>query len=92
MKRGSHPLDPRGLILEAYAIEGIVEADCRSIFFDWAMGLPVGTDPAAAAEAVRLAYAGPDDHPMTALLLEASTRGPGGRPSRRRRLRESGET
>ena len=34
--------DPRNLIREAYRIEGITLADCRSIFLDWALGLKDG--------------------------------------------------
>jgi hypothetical protein len=68
----SHPLDPRGLIREAYRIEDIGTEDCRSIFFDWAMGLAPGVDPGEAAQALRAAYAVPEDHPMTALLDEAA--------------------
>ena len=30
--------DPRGLIYESYRIEDVTEAQCRSIFFDWALG------------------------------------------------------
>ena len=37
--------DPKGLIRESYAIEGISDAECRSIFMDWAMSLPVGMAP-----------------------------------------------
>ncbi|MEM6358330.1 MAG: hypothetical protein AAF844_21940 [Pseudomonadota bacterium] len=92
-KPGSHPLDPRGLISEAYRIEGITAEDCRSIFFDWAMGLAPGIDPGEAA-AVLKAHHGEHsaDHPMTRLLdeamLQAST---GMRPSRRRRARQNGD-
>jgi hypothetical protein len=64
--------DPRGLIREAYRIEGIGAADCRSIFLDWALGLPAGTAPAEAAAALLAAHAPPADHPMTALLREAA--------------------
>ena len=35
MKKGAHPADPRGLILEAYNIEDLSEKDCRTIFLDW---------------------------------------------------------
>ncbi|MEL6336723.1 MAG: hypothetical protein AAFS07_01655 [Pseudomonadota bacterium] len=79
MKPGSHPLDPRGLIREAFAIEGIGPEDCRSIFFDWAIGLAADVDPGEAAAVLRTAYAAPEGHPMTVLLLDAATREPGGR-------------
>ncbi len=67
-----HPHDPRGLIREAYRIDGIGAADCRSIFFDWALGLPADTDPAEAARALMQHHADePADHPMTVLLRQA---------------------
>lgn len=82
-------MDPRGLIREAFRIEGIGPEDCRSIFFDWAMGLAPGTDAAAAAKALRAHHAdAPDGHPMIALLQQAETEqsaGGRGRASRRRR-------
>ncbi len=74
--------DPRELIREAYRIEGIGPADCRSIFLDWALGLPAGTPPAEAAAALLAHHAPPADHPMTALLREAAG-GPAGRGRRR---------
>ena len=62
-------LDPRGLISEAYAIEGVTEADCRAIFFDWALGQSDGSDLRPVIEKL-LALNGADmpDHPMTAVL------------------------
>ncbi|MCA2010604.1 hypothetical protein [Pararhodobacter sp. CCB-MM2] len=64
------PDDPKGLIREAYKIEGISEAECRSILIDWALSLPDGSDYTASA--ARLAQADrPADHPMT-LLLDAA--------------------
>lgn len=81
-------MDPRGLITEAYKIEGVHEADCRSIFFDWALGLAPEVDARAAIEALLQAHADkPDDHPMTAVLregLETSAR-----PRRRRRREDA---
>jgi len=62
--------DPRGLIREAYRIEGITPAECRSIFLDWALGLSDGVTDAA--RALHAAYAPRfPDHPMTRLLAEA---------------------
>ena len=37
--------DPKGLIREAYRIEGITLGECRSIFLDWALSLPDGVEP-----------------------------------------------
>ncbi|MEI4486328.1 hypothetical protein V8J36_09000 [Frigidibacter sp. MR17.14] len=61
--------DPKGLIRESYRIEHIGEAECRSIFLDWALSLPAGTD-AGAAMARLLARHGEAEagHPMSALL------------------------
>jgi len=86
VSRGAHPDDPRGLVAEAYRIEGLGVEDARSIFFDWALGLPAGADSRSAAGRL-LAHHGaePAEHPMTRLLLEAETQAEtGGRPSRRR--------
>jgi len=81
-KPTKHPDDPRDLIGEAYRIEGIGREDCRSIFFDWALGLPEGRDAAEAAAALIAHHAGqPADHPMTGLLREAIE----GTATRRRR-------
>lgn len=61
--------DPKGLIREAYRIEGIGLAECRSIFLDWALSLPAGVDPAAAMRRLLADHDAPD-HPMTAVLAE----------------------
>lgn len=66
------PHDPKGLIAEAYNIVGITKGECRSIFLDWALGVPAGQE---ALDHVRahLKQLGPDlsDHPMTQVLQEA---------------------
>lgn len=66
--------DPRGLIRESYRIEGITEGECRSIFLDWAISVPVGEDSSAHIRALLHRY-GKDatDHPMTDVLQEALT-------------------
>lgn len=71
MARETHEFDPRGLIGEAYAIENIVIEECRSIFFDWALGR-ADTPEAAEQIAALLATYGEahPDHPMTAVLRE----------------------
>jgi len=80
---GKHPCDPTDVIHEAFRIDNIGAAECRAIFFDWAMGLDAGLDLVAAAKALHaeLAAANPD-HPMTALLAEAAR---GAAPLRGRR-------
>ncbi|MCI4661492.1 MAG: hypothetical protein MRY63_06665 [Neomegalonema sp.] len=75
-------LDPRGLIADAYRIEGIGAPDCRSIFLDWALGLPDGTDMEAARSALHARYgAQAPEHPMSKVLAES----PPARKGRRRR-------
>lgn len=71
MRKGELDVDPRGLIHESFRIEGITPQDCRTIFLDWALGLPEGTDPLEAI-AVALAHYRPQfpGHPMIAVLEE----------------------
>ncbi|MFT7060616.1 MAG: hypothetical protein ACJASV_003140 [Pseudorhodobacter sp.] len=63
--------DPKGLVRESYLIEGITAPECRSIFVDWALSLPVGVDTSPALEHLIAVYT-PDnpDHPMNAVLSE----------------------
>ena len=60
-------LDPKGLIADAYKIDGIVAAECRSIFLDWALsyqGVPaVGIAALLARHTDEAA-----DHPMSVTL------------------------
>ena len=66
------PNDPKGLIREAYRIEGISLPECRTIFLDWALGVPSDADPRLAVTALLERYAGErQDHPMTDTLKEA---------------------
>jgi hypothetical protein len=63
--------DPKGLVRESYAIEGITLAECRSIFLDWALSLGPGLSVQEAVAALLAHYAGADPgHPMTATLKE----------------------
>ena len=80
--------DPKGLIRESYAIEGISAPECRSIFFDWALSLAGGTDEREAIR-VLLAHYGAEaaGHPMTRVLTDglapsATPRRHGGRDAR----------
>lgn len=68
--KGDH-LDPKALIQEAYQIDGIGLPECRSIFMDWALSMPSGTDTKAALTDLLTRYS-PDngDHPMTVVLTE----------------------
>ena len=81
------PHDPKGLVREAFAMEGLGAPECRSIFLDWALSLPDGADLRPAIRAL-LARHGAPGHPMEAVLraaLEASPtpRRRGGAASRR---------
>jgi hypothetical protein len=63
--------DPKGLVRESYAIEGITLPECRSIFLDWALSLGPETPVSRAAAALLAHYGAPNpDHPMTATLKE----------------------
>ncbi len=69
--KGDLEVDHKGLIREAYRIEGITAPECRSIFLDWALSLPEGQDSTAAMRQLLDLYgAGTPDHPMTAVLTE----------------------
>lgn len=81
--KGRLAIDPRGLIFEAYRIEGIGPEECRSIFLDWALGTALGADMQAMLTALLDEYAPANPaHPMTAVLregLEKADRKMGGR-------------
>jgi hypothetical protein len=65
------PMDPKGLITESYRIEGITEPECRSVFLDWALSLPVGQEVPGAITEMVARYGGDNpDHPMTRVLRE----------------------
>jgi len=68
MNKGT-PDDPKGLILEAYRIDGITASECRSIFLDWALSLPDGADARAVIPRLLDTY-GISDHPMDGVLRE----------------------
>ena len=70
MKKGT-PEDPKGLISEAYRIEGITAGECRTIFLDWALSLPDGADSRAVLAVLVDRYAtDAPDHPMTQVMRE----------------------
>jgi len=71
MVRSNDPNDHKGLILEAYRIDGITLPECRSIFLDWALSLPDDRDQAQALTELHASYAAQEpDHPMTQVLAE----------------------
>ncbi|MEM6306975.1 MAG: hypothetical protein AAF701_03195 [Pseudomonadota bacterium] len=64
-------VDPKGLIRESYRIDGITLAECRTIFFDWAVQVPVSDDPKDYIQTCLDHYSGDHpDHPMTQTLTE----------------------
>ncbi len=68
------PNDPKGLIRESYRIEGITKPECRSIFLDWALSLPLEQDTGTAILALLGRYgAEAGEHPMTQVLNEGRT-------------------
>jgi hypothetical protein len=61
--------DPKGLIRESYAIEGITTGECRSIFIDWALSLGVDVKVPVALRAVIAHFAADlPAHPMSVVL------------------------
>jgi len=66
------PLDPRGVIADAYKIEGISAPECRSIFLDWALEPREPADLRQAASDLAAQHASFPDHPMTSILREAT--------------------
>ncbi|WP_195821890.1 hypothetical protein [Roseobacter sp. MH60115] len=63
--------DPKGLIFEAYRIEGITDAECRTIFLDWALSLPSERETAQALQLLVAQYGALHaDHPMTGVMTE----------------------
>ncbi len=70
MKKGT-PDDPKGLIYESYRIDGITLSECRTIFLDWALSLPLGMDTSATIRRLLEVDAkNAADHPMTQVLNE----------------------
>ena len=79
-------IDPKGLIRESYRIEGISIGECRSIFLDWALSMPLGADTSGPIRQLLGVY-GQEGHPMTQVLTEGLATGPkakrrGGRAAR----------
>ncbi len=63
--------DPKGLIRESYRIEGIEASQCRSIFLDWALSVPVDQDTSVLLERLLATYGeAQPDHPMTQVLRD----------------------
>lgn len=68
MRKGD-ATDPKGLIAESFKIDGITYEECRSIFLDWALAVPVDADSPTLIRAL-LERHPVADHPMTQVLTE----------------------
>ncbi len=65
-------LDPKNLIAESYKITGITASECRSIFLDWALSIPLEKESHLVARELYDYYCQSNkDHPMTFLLAES---------------------
>ena len=79
-------LDPKKLIAESYKIAGITTSECRSIFLDWALSIPLDCDSRLMALELYDHYHQLDkDHPMTLLLKSSSNKTKGRTRGGRRR-------
>lgn len=68
MRKGD-ATDPKGLIAESFRIDGITYEECRSIFLDWALAVPVDSDSKALIAELLARH--PDAaHPMHRVLQE----------------------
>lgn len=82
--------DPKGLVFEAYQIEGITKSECRTIFLDWALSLPLDVDTGNTIRVMLASYGAAEPaHPMTEVMKEglngmAAPRRRGGWKSRTR--------
>lgn len=66
--------DPKGLVRESYLIEGITLGECRSIFLDWALSIPVGRSvPDALKVLIGIYAAAAPEHPMSTVLHDGLT-------------------
>ena len=84
--KGNLDIDPRGMIYEAYRIEGVTLEECRMIFLDWAMNTPVGNMQDYLGQLLAEYESNNQDHPMTVVIKEgqksATAKRRGGRASR----------
>lgn len=89
--RDNDPTDPKGLIREAFRIDGISAPECRSIFMDWALSVEQ-TDHRPLIEALLARHADdPSDHPMKTVLQDGLAGKPpaGRRGGRAARVRDT---
>lgn len=63
--------DPKGLIYESYRIEGISKSECRTIFLDWALSLPMEQDTGTVLRRLIAEYESDNPgHPMNEVMRE----------------------
>ncbi len=67
-------VDPKGLIADAYRIEGIGLEECRTIFLDWALSVPVDVDTGALIAVLMQRHGDAVEHPMTEVLNDGLTK------------------
>tara|TARA_B000000475_G_C15869309_1_gene395608 strand:+ start:179 stop:466 length:288 start_codon:yes stop_codon:yes gene_type:complete len=71
MNKGKLKEDPRGLLFEAYRIDGITTPECKTIFLDWVLGLASDLNIYMAIKAALDEYQTSNpEHPMTEVLLD----------------------
>jgi len=64
-------IDPKGLMQDAYLIEGIRIEECRSIFLDWALSVPIEQNARDWIVLLLNLYRSKHpEHPMTLVLQE----------------------
>ncbi len=72
MAKNTSSDDPRGVIFEAYNIDGIPTPECRSIFLDWALEPRNPSEMRAAATRLLQRFSpNHPTHPMTGILQES---------------------
>ena len=79
--RPRDPADPKGLIFEAFRIDGITKPECRTIFLDWALSVEAPDTAPLIKALLHRHRTDPDDHPMKSVLKEGLQAQP--RPRRR---------
>ena len=63
--------DPKELISESYKMDSVTEAECRSIFFGWALSVDEKSDPIKLISNLLELYGTYyPNHPMTKVLME----------------------
>lgn len=63
--------DPKGLMNDSFAIDGITLSECRSIFVDWALSAGEAEEVRVSLEALIAHYGAENaEHPMLDVLRE----------------------